>query len=89
MLERAMTLAATDLYLQPFDQAVLAAVLVRAEQLRDAGQHDICFCELDADRQCWDRRGNPRPDLQALYDQAGVWVYGDFELRSPSRPEDG
>jgi predicted nucleic acid-binding protein len=85
MLERAITLGASDLYLKPFDQAVLAAVLVRAEQLRGAGKHDICFCELDADLQCWDRRGNPRLDLQALYDEVGVWVYGDFELRSPSR----
>jgi hypothetical protein len=49
MLLRAVELAALDLPLQPFDQAILAAVLVRAEELKDAGETDLCFCQTDAD----------------------------------------
>jgi hypothetical protein len=38
MLERAVELSGLDLSLQPFDQAILAAVLVRAEELGEAGE---------------------------------------------------
>lgn len=86
ILERAVTLGATDIELKPFDQVILAAVLVRAERLRAEGASEICFCELDADLQPWDRKGNAKPTLTHLYDEAGIWVYGDFELLEPERP---
>ncbi len=81
MLERAVSLSTLSLSLGPFDQAILAAILVRAEQLRDAGETDVCFCEIDADLQPWDKRGGSKQPLRDLYDAAGVWVYGDFEFR--------
>jgi len=87
MLERAVALSELDLSLKPFDQAILAAVLVRAEELRAAGGLELCFCETEADLQPWGRRGEAKRPLAALYDAAQVWVYGDFDLNSPERPE--
>jgi hypothetical protein len=86
MLNRAVDLAESDLSLKPFDQAILAAVLGRAEELRNAGTTDISFCETDADLQPWDKRRDPKQPLKALYDEAAVWVYGDFNLSWPERP---
>lgn len=74
MLARAVQLSTMDLELKPFDQALLAAVLVRAEQLRDAGADDIAFCELDGDLQPWDRNGGPKRPLAELYESADIWV---------------
>src|ERR1022692_246269 len=45
MLAMAVGLAFEDLSLQPFDQSVLAAVLVRARELWDDGERELCFCE--------------------------------------------
>ncbi len=87
MLERAAGLSTLDLSLKPFDQAILAAVLVRAEELRGEGEADLCFCETDTDLQPWDKHGNAKQPLTDLYDTAKVWVYGDFDLRAPERPE--
>jgi hypothetical protein len=47
MLERAVSLSAKNLNWRPFDQAIVAGILVRAEELRAAGADDLCFCELD------------------------------------------
>jgi predicted nucleic acid-binding protein len=89
MLDRSIDLSGGDLdLLKPFDQTILAAVLVRAERLRVTGEVDISFCELDADLQPWDRRGNPKAPLKQMYDAAGIWVYGDFDLNEPARPAD-
>ena len=81
MLERAVSRSTLNLSLGPFDQAILAAILVRAEELRDAGETDVCFCEIDADLQPWDKRGDSKQPLMGLYDDVGLWVYGDFEFR--------
>jgi hypothetical protein len=87
ILERAATLSTSELcWLDPFDQAILAAVLVHAARLRTRGRQDVCFCELDSDLQPWDRNKNPKPELQGLYDDAGVWVYGDYDLTWPEPP---
>lgn len=88
MLERAVALGATDLDLEPYDQAVLAAVLTRGAGLRDDGEDDVCFCELDRDLQPWDNQGNAKQQLVRLYDESRVWVYGDFALESPECPPD-
>ncbi len=87
MLDRAVALSVMDLDLKPFDQAVLAAVLVKAEELREAGEADLCFCELDWDLRPWDKHGDTKHPLASLYDKAAVWVYGDFELQAPQKPE--
>ncbi len=87
MLARAIELAQVDLWLEPFDQAILAAILGRAEGLRKQGETDLCFCEVDADLQPWDRRGNAKQLLTELYDEALIWVYGDFGMNAPERPE--
>jgi hypothetical protein len=55
MLERCASLSYLRLDLKPFDQAILAAILVRAEQLRSKGVDETDFCELDSDLQPWDR----------------------------------
>lgn len=85
MLERAVELSGQNLDLKPFDQAILAAVLVRAEDLLAEGADDLSFCELDADLQPWDRYGRSKQPLSALYDSAQVWVYDDFAMESPPR----
>jgi hypothetical protein len=78
-LERAVELASLPLDLQPFDQAILAAVLTHGQRLRDAGATAVCFCELDADLQPWTKDGVPKRLLASLYEQAGIEVYPDFE----------
>lgn len=86
MLTRAIELSSLNLELKPFDQAILAAVLVKAEDLWDEGARDIAFCELDGDLQPWDKNGRTKQPLNSLYDSAHVWVYGDFAMKSPSLP---
>jgi len=88
MLDRAIDLAQTELSLEPFDQAILAAILGRAEELRSQGETDLCFCVTDADLQPWDKRGNAKDLLTKLYDEALIWVYGDFGMTAPERPDD-
>jgi hypothetical protein len=87
MLEKSMSLA-TEVELKPFDNSILAAVLVRADDLRNKGNTDLAFCELDGDLQPWDKNGNTKPVLTRLYDDARVWVYGDFTLTTPEPPSD-
>jgi predicted nucleic acid-binding protein len=85
MLVRAVELSIQNLDLRPFDQAILAAVLVRAQALRNLGADDISLCELDGDLQPWDKTGRSKQPLSALYDAAGVWVYGDFAMENPPK----
>jgi hypothetical protein len=85
MLERAVELSGKSLDLKPFDQAILAGVLVRAEELLVQGADDLCFCELDSDLQPWGKDGRSKPPLKDLYDAAHVWVYGDFGMETPAR----
>ncbi|MEB3338943.1 MAG: hypothetical protein VKJ46_15845 [Leptolyngbyaceae bacterium] len=61
-----------------FELAVLAAILVRAEDLRQKGHSWVGFCELDSDLQPWDKSGAWKPSLRSLYDASRVWVYADF-----------
>jgi hypothetical protein len=87
ILERAATLSTGELHwLDPFDQAILAAVLVTGERLRSRGEKHVCFCERDSDLQPWDKHGNAKRDVQRLYDGAAVWVYGNYELTWPKQP---
>jgi predicted nucleic acid-binding protein len=88
MLERCAGLSYLRLDLQPFDQAILASILVRAEQLLTGGVEDMAFCELDSHLQPWDKDSNRKERLAGLYDAAQVWVYGDFLLQAPPRPAD-
>lgn len=80
MLQRQVSIGAMDLFLKPFDLAVLAAVIVQSEYLHQQGYTWVCLCELDSDLQPWDKSGYPKPILKELYDQARVWVCGDFLL---------
>jgi hypothetical protein len=64
MLERCTELSFSKLQLQPFDQATLAAILIRAGQLSEEGVEDTDLCELDSHLQPWDKDN--------------IWVYGDF-----------
>jgi hypothetical protein len=88
MLERAALLGASELDLEPFDQAILAAVLVRAEVLYAQGSADVFFCQRDGDLRPWDRHGSAKQHLARLYDASRVWVYEDFALAVPLRPAD-
>ena len=87
MLERCSALSFGKLGLLPFDQAILAAILVHAEELTASGEKDLAFCELDTDLQPWDKRNNKKNELADLYDRARVWVYGDFLLETPEMPK--
>jgi len=88
MLDRAIDLAQTDLSLGPFDQAILAAISAVQRNFRSQGETELCFCVTDADLQPWDKRGNAKQVLTRLYDEALVWVYGDFGMNAPERPDD-
>jgi hypothetical protein len=85
MLERSIELTTQELDLKPYDQSILAAVIVRSEQLRARGEVDFYFCELDGDLQPWDKKGQLKQPLTRLYDEAHVWVYKDFTMMSPER----
>lgn len=86
MLECCAGLSQAKLELQPFDQAILAAILVRAEELHAEGIDQMDFCELDSHLQPWDGDNRPKKSLTELYDKARIWVYGDFLLESPEKP---
>jgi predicted nucleic acid-binding protein len=86
MLERTIELSVLGLALKPFDQAILAAVLCRAEDLRARGETDFCFCERDADLRPRDRDDNAVQPLAGLYHSAGVRVYSDFTMTWPEPP---
>jgi predicted nucleic acid-binding protein len=87
MLERATTLALDGIAPKPFDHAILAAVLVASERLWEQGERGLSFCEADSDLQPWDKDGNIKRSLTTVYDQAHLWVYGDFTLTQPPRRE--
>jgi len=78
MLERQVYIGAMDTSLKPYDLAVLAAILVRAEDLQQQGHSWVGFCELDSDLQPWDKNGALKPILSDLYNASRVWVYQDF-----------
>lgn len=82
MLERQVTIGAMNLSLKPYDLAILAAVLVMAEELQKKGYAWSGFCELDSDLQPYDRTGDIKPTLYRLYSEARIRVYGDFLLES-------
>jgi hypothetical protein len=87
MLNRATELIIAGLDLKPFDQAVLASVLVHASRLWAQGERVISFCEIDSDLQPWDAYGNHKVPLRNAFNEARVWVYGDFTLTQPTRPD--
>jgi hypothetical protein len=87
MLDRATELTLAGIAPKPFDHAILGGVLVAASRLWDAGERAISFCETDADLQPWDKYGNAKPPLRDAFDQAHVWVYGDFTLTQPQRQQ--
>ena len=78
MLERQVSIGAMDTSLKPYDMAVLAAILVRAEDLQQQGYSWVGFCELDSDLQPWDKNGVLKPILSDLYKASRIWVYRDF-----------
>ena len=88
MLERCADLSYLKIDLHPFDQAILAAILVRGEQLLADGVDETAFCELDSDLQPWDKDSDRKEQLAGLYDKARIWVYGDFLLQAPAKPGD-
>jgi predicted nucleic acid-binding protein len=89
VLDMSLELHFREIDLSEFDRAVLAAVLMKGRSLRDSGEGDVNFCELDSKLWPWEKGSPPRPraELQKLYDDAGVWVYSDFTLTNPERRE--
>ena len=80
MLERQISLGALDLSIKPYDLAVLAAVIVKAEELQQKKYSWVGFCELDSDLLPWDKSRYSKPILSKLYDDARIWVYDNFFL---------
>ena len=83
MLDFANQLALTKVAQKPFDHAILAGILVSCSRLWNQGERGISFAEMDSDLQPWGTKGAPKDDLRKLYDDAHVWVYGDFTLQFP------
>lgn len=89
MFDMSLELYFKEIELTEFDRAVLVTVLTKGRSLRDRGETDVSFCELDSDLWPWKKgTGGARAELKKLYDDAGVWVYSDFTLTSPERPHD-
>jgi hypothetical protein len=80
MLERQVEIGALGLSLMPYDLAVLAAVVIKAEELQKNGHAWVSFCELDSDLQPWDKSGARKVILSDLYNHSRIRVYGDFIL---------
>lgn len=83
MLEQALQLRSEGpSALKPFDEAILAAVLVRARALRESHSEepgfDLAFCTLDGDLKPWTKEGHPREPLASLYAREGLKVYDNF-----------
>ena len=87
-LEMSLELHFKEIELSEFDRAVLAVVLIKGRSLREGGEADVNFCNLDQGLLPWQKGGGPKAELKKLYDDAGVWVYSDFTLTNPKRPED-
>ena len=85
MLGLANELALTKVAQKPFDHAILAGILVASSRLWSRGERYISFAELDSDLQPWGAQGAQKDDLRKLYDDAHIWVYGDFTLQFPPR----
>jgi hypothetical protein len=88
MLDLANRLSITNVAQKPFDHAILAGMLVYSSRLWSQGERGISFAEADGDLQPWGSKGTPKDDLRKLYDDAHVWVYGDFTLQFPPREPD-
>ena len=89
MLEHQISIGAMDLSLKPFDLAVLAAMIVKAEKLRQEGNIWVGFCEMDSDLQPWDKSGARKRVLGDLYDDVQIFVYPDFLLEDIDDLPDG
>jgi predicted nucleic acid-binding protein len=83
VLDMSLDLHFREVELSEFDRAVLAVVLVKGKSLRDGGEADVSFCELDSKLWPRDKRNRPRAELEKLYSDAGVRVYSDFTLQGP------
>jgi hypothetical protein len=79
MLERAIALRYEVPNFKPFDEAILAATLIKASEVR-AEATGLFFCDLDGDLVPIDRKGKPRKELVALYAESGVTVRQDFQV---------
>lgn len=66
--------------LKPFDESILAAVLVKAERLRAGGLSELHFCCLDEDLRPWTKRRETKPGMKALYDAAGISFHDDLSI---------
>jgi predicted nucleic acid-binding protein len=77
MLECAISIRGQVSDLRPFDEAILAAVLVKAREVRAAGATEIHFCNLDSDLR--PVAANKRR-LAQIYREAGIAVQPDFLL---------
>jgi len=88
MLDFANQLALTKAAQKPFDHAILAGILVASSRLWKQGERGISFAEIDSDLQPWGPKGGPKDELRKLYDDAHIWVYGDFTLQFPARRAD-
>lgn len=83
MLELCSDLSQMKLDLQPFDQAILAAILVRSAELRAQGISEMEFCELDSHLQPWDKDSRPKNPLAQLYDRAHIGSMATSCCRHP------
>jgi predicted nucleic acid-binding protein len=77
MLEEALSLRARVHDLGPFDEAILAATVVKAAELQDRGP---IFCTLDRDLSPVDKRGDPKSALRSIYDAVELTVRTDFNV---------
>lgn len=63
-------------YLKPFDEMVMGAVLVKAEELYDRGERDLMFCNLNKK----DFDPTKRPALAEEYERNSMTYHSSFEI---------
>jgi len=84
MISRLIDLGTHGPKMEALDEAVLAAVLGRAAELRSRGEAEIVFCETDGDLLPWSKkgrdRGQPKEPLSTYYRDVGIEVIDGFVL---------
>jgi hypothetical protein len=66
--------------MKPFDEAILAAVLVQAEIEHRRGASELFFCTLDSDLWPYTKNREPRRGLESQYATAGITVLQGFDV---------
>lgn len=78
-LALSLDLATKDLFLQPFDFSILAAVISHAETVFTEAD-DVLFCSTDGDLRPWTKSKVPKRTLWETYKKRGIRFVDGFDV---------